>query len=269
VTALADLSQPAIAAEHVLVRAGDITLLHGVSLDVAPGEWLNIVGPNGAGKTTFLRVLAGLQRAEGTLRIGGRPASGLGRRQWSRLVGLVPQVPLVPAGIRVFDYVLLGRTPHIHPLGRENQQDVDASLEALEQLGLDGFAERVVDTLSGGERQRVLVARLLAQDAPIALLDEPTSALDVGHQQQVLDLVDELRRTHGLTVVATMHDLTMAGQYGDRVALVAGGSIAAVGAAVDVLEEALLSAHYGARLRVERTSDGPVVVPVREHRERI
>jgi iron complex transport system ATP-binding protein len=249
------------------VRVGGADILRGLSIHLEAGEWVNIVGPNGAGKTTLLRVLAGLQPHRGSLALGGTDAAGLGRRAWSRLVALVPQTPLVPPGMRVLDYVLLGRTPHIHPLGSESPADVDHCVQALERLDLADFAGRTVDTLSGGEMQRVLVARLLAQDTPIALLDEPTAALDLGHQQQVLDLVDDLRRTNGLTVVATMHDLTLAGQYGDRVALVAGGRIAALGSACEVLREDLLREHYGARLRIHHTDDGPVVVPVRQHRE--
>jgi iron complex transport system ATP-binding protein len=263
VSALPSSSGPAVTASGLRVVISDVALLDGVTISVQPQEWLNIVGPNGAGKTTLLRVLAGLAAAEGTLSIAGRDASGLKRREWSRLVALVPQVPVVPPGIRVLDYVLLGRNPHIHPLGTESAADLDAVDDALERLDLGPFAERPVDTLSGGELQRVLVARLLAQDAPIALLDEPTSALDVGHQQQVLDLVDDLRRTHGLTVIATMHDLTMAGQYGDRVALLAGGRIVADGTATEVLTEERLRVHYDARIRVHHSADGPVVVPVR------
>jgi iron complex transport system ATP-binding protein len=198
--------------------------------------------------------------------IDGRDAKELRRRERSRLVALVPQSPLVPPGMTVAEYVLLGRTAHIHPLASESRHDLDAVAVAIDRLDLRGFADRTVDTLSGGERQRVLVARLLAQDAPIALLDEPTSALDVGHQQQVLDLVDELRHTHGLTVIATMHDLTMAGQYGDRVALLVDGCLAAQGLASEVLTEEVLNAHYGARIRILQTDDGPVVVPIRESR---
>jgi iron complex transport system ATP-binding protein len=163
----------------------------------------------------------------------------------------------------VAEYVLLGHTPHLRPLSSEGVGDIEAARGALDRLGLLGFADRPVSTLSGGERQRVLVARLLAQDTPIALLDEPTTALDVGHQQHVLDLVDELRRSHDLTVVATMHDLTLAGQYGDRVALLVGGRVAATGPADRVLTEDVLSAHYGARVRVIQGDDGPIVVPVR------
>ena len=259
--------QAAVAGRDVTVEVGGRRIVDGVSVDVQPGEWLNIVGPNGAGKTTLLRVIAGLQHAGGSLTIDGRGTHQLRRREWSRLVALVPQSPLVPPGMTVAQYVLLGRTAHIHPLASESRHDLEAVGSALDRLGLRSFAERMVDTLSGGERQRVLVARLLAQDAPIALLDEPTSALDVGHQQQVLDLVEDLRRTHGLTVIATMHDLTMAGLYGDRVALMVDGRVAAEGSAAEVLTETVLSMHYGARVRIIETDDGPVVVPIREARQ--
>jgi iron complex transport system ATP-binding protein len=164
----------------------------------------------------------------------------------------------------VTHYVLLGRTPHLPPLGGESSEDVDAAAAAMERLDLLTLADRPVTTLSGGERQRVLVARLLAQDAPVALLDEPTTALDVGHQQQVLDLVDELRADRPLTVVATMHDLTLAAQYGDRVALLDEGRLVATGTADDVLREDTLSSLYRARVRVLRDGDSLVVVPVRD-----
>jgi iron complex transport system ATP-binding protein len=260
------VGHPAVSAAGLTVSIGGRRLVDDVTLDVQAGEWLNVVGPNGAGKTTLVRVLAGLQSAEGTLTIDGHDARGLRRREHSRLVALVPQSPLVPPGMTVTEYVLLGRTAHIHPLASESRRDLDAVARALDRLDLRSFADRTVDTLSGGERQRVLVARLLAQDAPIALLDEPTSALDVGHQQQVLDLVDELRHTEGITVIATMHDLTMAGQYGDRVALMVEGRVVAVGSAREVLTEGVLSRQYGARVRIIETEDGPIVVPMRQER---
>jgi iron complex transport system ATP-binding protein len=266
VSALTSHDAAAVVGRDLTVEIAGTRIVDGVSFDLRPGEWLNIVGPNGAGKTTLLRIIAGLQRADGVLSIDGLDAHRLRRRDWSRLVALVPQSPLVPPGMTVAAYVLLGRTAHIHPLASESRHDLDVVASALDRLDLRDFAERMVDTLSGGERQRVLVARLLAQDAPIALLDEPTSALDVGHQQQVLDLVDDLRQTHGLTVIATMHDLTMAGQYGDRVALMVDGRVVAEGPAAAVLTERVLSTHYGARVRVLETDDGPIVVPVRKER---
>jgi iron complex transport system ATP-binding protein len=258
------VSSSAISCRDLTVDLGGRRVLDGVSLDVPTGEWLNIVGPNGAGKSTFLRVLAALTPGQGQVTIMGREGAELSRRERSRLIGFVPQIPLLPTGMTVTEYVLLGRTAHLPPFGSESRHDLDLVADALDRLELRRFAGRMIDTLSGGERQRVLMARLLAQDAPIALLDEPTSALDIGHQQQVLDLIDELRRSHSLTVVATQHDLTLAGQYGDRVALLVDGRLVADGAARDVLSRASLERHYGARIRIIESEDGPIVLPVRD-----
>ena len=253
-----------ITVDHVSVRLDAHVIVDDVTFGVADGEWLNVVGPNGAGKTTLLRALAGRTAFDGAIAVDGHDTRTLKRKDLARRIAVVPQIPQIPPGMTVAHYVLLGRTPYLRPLGGESADDIDAARRALDRLDLLPLADRAVSTLSGGERQRVLVARLLAQDAPIALLDEPTTSLDVGHQQQVLDLVEELRRDHRLTVVATMHDLTLAAQYGDRVALLDGGRIAAAGAPDEVLTEGALSALYGARVRVLREGDSIVVVPVRD-----
>jgi iron complex transport system ATP-binding protein len=163
----------------------------------------------------------------------------------------------------VLDYVLLGRTPYIPPLGRESAADLSAVDEVLTSLDLTAFAGRRLDTLSGGERQRAFLARALAQGARILLLDEPTSALDIGHQQEVLELVDRLRHERGLTVLATMHDLSIAGEYADRMVLLAGGRVVASGPPREVLTEDLLATHYRVRVKVIDGGHGPLVVPVR------
>ena len=129
----------------------------------------------------------------------------------------------------------------------------------LRRLDLNEFADRKLGTLSGGERQRLVIARALAQEAPVLLLDEPTSALDIGHQQQALELVDRLRCEHGLTVLSAMHDLTLAGLYAPRLLLLANGRIVADGAPEEVLTAPLIGEHYGARVRVIEGA----VVPVR------
>jgi iron complex transport system ATP-binding protein len=250
----------------VSVTLGDTLVLDRVDLTVARGEWLSIVGPNGAGKSTLLRYLTGAVHGSGDLHMGGRPFGSLTRRQRALLVALVPQSPVIPIGMRVIDYVLLGRTPHIRPLGVEGPHDLAAVHDALTHLDLLAFADRQVTTLSGGERQRVLIARALAQGASLVLLDEPTTALDVGHQQQVLELVDELRRAHDLTVVTTMHDLTLAGQYADRLVLLDGGRVVVEGPAEEVLTEENLASYYGARVRIIHDEGRPVVLPVREQR---
>lgn len=252
-----------LACRDVDVSLGGAPVLRGVSLGVAAGEWVSLVGPNGAGKSTLLRFVTGLVRGTGALEIDGRPAALMSRRDRARLVALVPQAPVVPAGITVGDYTLLGRTPHLSPLGAEGHRDVAAAHAALVRLDLLDFTGRVLSTLSGGERQRVFIARALAQSAPVLLLDEPTTALDVGHQQQVLELVDRLRHEQALTVVSTMHDLTLAGQYADRLVLLDAGTVVAAGTAAEVLTEGNLRRYYGASVRIVADGDRPVVVPAR------
>jgi iron complex transport system ATP-binding protein len=178
-------------------------------------------------------------------------------------VAVVPQTPVVPDGVTVFDYVMLGRTPYIPYWGIEGPSDRERVTTVLARLDLEEFAGRPVSSLSGGERQRAVLARALAQDASILLLDEPTTALDLGHQQQVLELVDGLRHEVGLVVISTMHDLTFAAQFGDRVLLLVGGKVVAEGLPERVLQADVVAKHFGATVEVIEGRDGPVVLPVR------
>ena len=246
------------------VRLGGVLVVDGVDLDVAAGEWVTIIGPNGAGKSTVLRAVGGLVAYTGDVELDGVALAALGRRTRAKTVATVAQQPVVPPGMRVIDYVLLGRTPYIAPLGRESASDLSVVDEVLGALDLESFADRRLDTLSGGERQRVFLARALAQGGRILLLDEPTSALDIGHQQEVLDLVDRLRAERGLTVLSTMHDLSIAGEYADRMVLLDDGRVIATGTAREVLTEELLAKHYRVRVKVIVGEHGPLVVPVRK-----
>jgi iron complex transport system ATP-binding protein len=252
-----------IEVRDLTVRLDGTQIVDGVDLDVAEGEWVTIIGPNGAGKSTVLRAIGGLLPFQGTVRLAAELLTRLSRRERARTVATVAQSPVVPPGMRVLDYALLGRTPFIPALGRESASDLAAVDEVLAALDLTGFAGRRLDTLSGGERQRVFLARALAQGARILLLDEPTSALDIGHQQEVLELVDRLRGDRGLTVLATMHDLSTAGEYADRLVLLAQGRVAAAGTPREVLTEKLLAEHYRVRVKVIDGDQGPLVVPVR------
>ncbi len=153
---------------------------------------------------------------------------------------MVPQNPVIPDGMTVLDYVLLGRTPYIPFWGTESGSDLRVAGRVLAELDLGSMTDRVLQSLSGGELQRVVLARALAQEAPVLLLDEPTTALDIGHQQQVLELVDQLRATRSIAVLAAMHDLTLAAQYADRLVLLVDGRTAAAGPAEVVLTSALL-----------------------------
>ena len=250
---------PALELDRVVVRLGGRNVVDGVSFSVEHGDWVTLIGPNGAGKTSLMRAIAGLVRHRGEIRLDGDALHALRRRQVAQRVALVPQAPLLPAGMSVEEYVLLGRTPYVSYVGSEGRSDVAAAASAMARLDLTELANRHLGTLSGGERQRAVLARALAQDAPLLLLDEPTSALDAGRQQEALELIDGLRLDAGLTVVAAMHDLTLAGLYAPKLLLLSGGRIVAEGAAAEVLTEPLIEEHYGARVRVLEGA----VIPVR------
>jgi iron complex transport system ATP-binding protein len=249
-----------ITARGVRVRYGRRVAVEGVDLEVAAGEWVALVGPNGAGKTSLLRALAGVVACRGEIEIGGRLRQEWRRREAARLVALVAQHPVLPGGMTAAEYVLLGRTPHLGYLAAERAGDVAAALAALERLDAAALAARPLGSLSGGERQRVVLARALAQQSQVLLLDEPTASLDIGHQQQVLDLVEGLRRERGMAVLGALHDLTLAAQYADRLVLLDAGRVAAEGTAAEVLTPAALTRFSGARVAVLRGPGGEMVV---------
>ncbi|MGH2784915.1 MAG: ABC transporter ATP-binding protein [Actinomycetota bacterium] len=255
-----------MAARDLTVTLGGRRILAGVSLDVGAGEWVGIIGPNGAGKSTLLRALAGLVPASGEVLLDGRDATTMRPRDRARCVAIVSQRPLLPDAMTVAEYVLLGRAPYVSYFGSEARADVEAVAAALARLDISAFAERPLGTLSGGEQQRAVLARALAQAAPTLLLDEGTSALDVGAQQQVLEIVSELRAEQRLTVLSAMHDLTLAGQFTDRVALLSRGEIVADGSPSEVITADRVRAHYGAEVRVTHGPDGLIVSPVRSRR---
>ncbi|MBT3968888.1 MAG: ABC transporter ATP-binding protein [Actinobacteria bacterium] len=253
----------AVVCRGLRVSYSGVPVLDGVDLEVPAGGGVTVVGPNGAGKSTLLRAVGGLVSASGKVEVLGESVDSLARRVLARRVALVPQEPVIPSGMLALDYVLLGRTAHLGFFEAEKEADIVFATSALEDLDAGPLAGRVVETLSGGERQRVVVARALAQGSPVLLLDEPTTALDIGHQQEMLDLVDRLRAERGLTVLATMHDLTLAGQYADQLVMLDAGQVVAAGSATEVLTNENVGRFYGAQVRVIDDPSGPIVVPVR------
>lgn len=246
----------ALRTQDVRVAYHGTEVLAGIDLELATGEWLGLIGPNGSGKSTLLRAMSGLVRYSGGIFLGN------GSRPRPTDLSLMPQQPELPPGMNVMEYVLLGRTAHLGWLQTESSTDRQIAASVLRRLHLASFAERLVSELSGGEAQRVVIARALVQRSPILLLDEPTSALDVGHQVEVLELVDELRHEDGLTVVAAMHDLSIAARYSDRLALLERGRLVAHGSPKEVLEPELLSRVYGHPVQVHTIDGHPVVLPV-------
>jgi iron complex transport system ATP-binding protein len=246
--------------DGVTVRYGDSVALDAVAGQVGDGEWLALIGPNGAGKTTLLGAITRLLPCEGIITVDGKRVSGLRRRELARLIAYVPQRPVLPPDMTVSEYVLLGRTAHIGYLASETHADRRACAAAIDRLDLGAMADRALRAMSGGELQRVVLARAIAQDAPVLLLDEPTSALDLGRRVEALELIDEIRRERSLTVLSAIHDLTLAGQFADRLTLLSGGRIAVSGSPAEVLTDAVLGAHFGSSVQVLTTDTGELAV---------
>ncbi len=254
-----------IALSDISVRLGGAVILDRVSLDIGAGSWVGLIGPNGAGKTTVLRCIGDAVEFEGRVTLGASPVAEMTAREVALQVAFVPQHPVLPEGTKVVDYVLLGRTPHRGVMTFESKHDLDVVGDVMDNLNLEDFRGRDVASLSGGELQRVVIARALAQQTPVLLLDEPTTALDIGNQQEVMELIDRLRHERGLTVLSAMHDLTIAGQFTDRLLMLFEGRIVAEGPAPDVLTPDLIEQYYGAAVRVEHDhAGGVVVIPLRQ-----
>lgn len=247
--------------ENLGVRIGNRQIVQDVSLEISSGDWVCVIGPNGAGKSSLLKAIAGILPSAGTIQVNDFDLSTLSHRDRACWIAYVAQAPVIPPGMTVFDYVMLGRTAHLKLLASESDFDLEMTNYVLTELGLSEFATRQVASLSGGERQRVTIARALAQASPIVLLDEPTSALDIGFQQEVLTLINALRKEKKIAVISTMHDLTTSGIYPDRLLLMAQGQVQVSGSAIEVLTEANISAHYGANVRIINDLGRPIVVP--------
>jgi iron complex transport system ATP-binding protein len=247
---------------NISVRIGERTLLDGVSLTLAPGEVVALAGPNGAGKSTLLRVLAGdLTPTGGEVTLDGRPLARYRARELALRRAVLPQQTLMQFAFTAREVVAMGRHPH--DTRRDAPDDEAIIAAALLRTETAPLAERAYPSLSGGEQGRVSLARVLAQEAPILLLDEPTAALDLRHQQAVMAIARELV-SEGATVLAVLHDLNLAAAYADRIALLAGGKLAAVGRPWDVLTAETLSALFDHPITIvpHPARDCPLVIPL-------
>jgi iron complex transport system ATP-binding protein len=249
--------------KNLKVELGGQTIVNDVSISINLGQWVCIIGPNGAGKSSLLKAIAGIISSTGDLVVDDVDLRELSHRDRACWVAYVAQEPIMPAGMKVFDYILLGRTAHLKMLASESDLDIAAAHFAVNELGLQAFLERDVVTLSGGERQRVAIARALTQASPIVLLDEPTTALDVGYQQEVLELIDRLCKENKIAVISTMHDLTIAGLYPDELMLLHNGIIHEKGNPEKVLTRENISAVYGANIEIVNSNGTLAVIPVR------
>jgi len=260
---MSDNSVPTLSVDHLSVFIDKKPIVCDISLNISVGQWTCIIGPNGAGKSTLLKALAGILKSEGSISVDGNDLRSFSEKDRACWIGYVAQDPVFPRGMRVFDYVMLGRTAHLNLLASETPLDTSMTESVLRDLDLMEFSHRDVATLSGGERQRVAIARALAQASPFVLLDEPTTALDVGHQQEVLELIDRLRAEHKIAVISTMHDLTVSGMYTDHLVLMNHGKSSVSGTPHEVLTPEHIKIHYKVDVDIIDNAGFPMVLPRR------
>jgi len=227
-------------------------VLQGVTLGVAPGEFLGIIGPNGCGKTTLLRVVSRLlPPTDGRVSIQGVPLPRISRRKLARTMACLAQDFSLDLPFTVRELVLMGRSPHLPRIGGETRRDYEIAERAMELVDVSHLADRPVTETSGGERQRALIALCLAQEPEVLLLDEPTSHLDIGHQLSILDLIARLNRQLGMTILAVFHDLNLAAEYCQRLLMLDRGRVAALGAPRDVLTSQMIARVYQTAVLVQ------------------
>ena len=248
----------------LFVNYAEAEVLKGVNLSLAEGEIMAVIGPNGAGKTTLIRAVSGVQPIRGgSINVGGRDLIRISAKERAKLLAVVPQARSLPGDVTVYETVLLGRTPYLNWLGSSGPSDHATVRQAIELTQLGALASRRVGELSGGEQQRVLLARALAQDAPLLLLDEPTTHLDLQHQTMFLNLVRSLAAQKPLAVLMILHDLNLAGIYADRVTLLVGGRVHATGSPAQVITADNLAAIYHIPVNVIQHPEygTPLVLP--------
>ncbi|WP_194408685.1 ABC transporter ATP-binding protein [Microbacterium cremeum] len=269
---MTDTYDPAVphtlAAQALTLAYGDRTIVDGLDLAVPPGRITAIVGANGCGKSTLLRALARLLPARsGHVLLDGKQLHSRPSKEVARTLGLLPQSPIAPEGIAVADLVGRGRHPHQKLLARWSERDYRVVAQSLAATGMTEFADRSVDELSGGQRQRVWIAMALAQETDILLLDEPTTFLDVAHQIEVLDLLTDLNRDRGTTIVMVLHDMNLAARYADHLFALRSGRVVASGPPDDVMTRDLIREVFDLDALVvpDPVSGSPIVLPRGRH----
>jgi iron complex transport system ATP-binding protein len=246
-------------------------VLAGVSLEIRAGERVAILGPNGVGKTTLLKLLSGARiPTRGSILLDGRELHTVPRQELARQIAVVAQDLAIPFAFSAREIVELGRMPHLGLLRGFRADDRRAVEHAMHLTDTTELGGRIINELSGGERQRVIIAMALAQEPEILLLDEPTHLLDITRQADVLDLITELNCSRGLTVVAAIHDLNLAGRYFNRLIILHRGKVLAEGSPETVLHADIVEEAYGGPVEIVQADNGrvPIVLPAPRRRGR-
>lgn len=243
-------------------------IIDGINMTIPDNKISVIIGANACGKSTLLKTLSRLiQPVSGEILLDERNLTDIPPKQLARVLGLLPQSPVAPEGITVADLVGRGRFPYQSFFKGLGKKDYEAVEEALEIMGITSLANHSVDQLSGGQRQRVWIAMALAQQTDILLLDEPTTFLDISYQVEILDLLTDLNRKRGTTIVMVLHDINLSARYADHLFALHKGKLIAEGAPSDIITEALIRQVFDLDCKVIRdpVSDSPFIVPKGRH----
>ncbi|WP_127753108.1 ABC transporter ATP-binding protein [Devosia sp. 1566] len=262
------MTRHSLTVDKLRARYGETEILHGLDLQVPMGRITVIVGANACGKSTLLRAMSRLLIPySGQVVLDGKAIHQTPPRQLARTLGLLPQSPIAPEGIAVADLVSRGRHPHQGLFARWTRQDDEAVENALLATRTTELAERPIEELSGGQRQRVWIAMALAQQTDILLLDEPTTFLDISHQIEVLDLLTDLNRSRGTTIVMVLHDINLAARYADCLVAMAGGQVQVIGHPDQVVTPATIQQVFGIASQVitDPVSGRPIMLPISRH----
>ncbi|MFT8322760.1 MAG: ABC transporter ATP-binding protein [Bacillus sp. (in: firmicutes)] len=251
-------------AEKLVSGYDNKTIVNDVELEIPSNKINVIIGANGCGKSTLLKTLAKLIKpTSGEVTLDGKAISKIPPKHLAKVLGILPQSPIVPEGIKVADLIGRGRFPHQSLLGGWTKKDYEAVAEAMEIMNITEFANDDIDQLSGGQRQRVWIAMALAQQTDILFLDEPTTFLDITYQVEILDLLTDLNRKYGTTIVMVLHDINLSARYADYIFALENGKLVAEGKPSDIITSTLIKDIFGLDCTVinDPISTTPLVVP--------
>ncbi|BBF43520.1 iron compound ABC uptake transporter ATP-binding protein PiaD [Lachnospiraceae bacterium KM106-2] len=262
------MNENQLSAKKIVAGYEKRIIIDGIDVVIPKNQISVIIGANGCGKSTLLKTFARLIKPiSGSIELDGKKVTSIPSKQLARTLGLLPQSPLVPEGITVSDLVSRGRFPYQTLLKRMDQEDMDAVREAMEIMGITELADRNVDELSGGQRQRVWIATALAQQTDILLLDEPTTYLDITYQVEILDLLTDLNRKRGTTIVMVLHDINLSARYADYLFALKGGKLLSQGTPEEVITSELIKEVFSLESSVikDPVSKTPFIVPIGRH----